>query len=170
MIWFLHPPGYWLLRSESLFKFLSSSGKYQYSNMKLISQCFGVFSVTSLPKKVWTKLLKIQLNEILHELKSLIVRLFPTYGGGPLVHTVQATFALILLCFSRGGCLNLCTQHGEFLAEECALSLSWGSSISITVHIWASSKESLCITFLFLDVLLTLIISTHYQVDERTRV
>ena len=67
---------------------------------------------------------KIQLNEILHELRSLHVRLFPTYGGGPLVHTVQATFALILLCFSRGGCLNLCTQHGEFLAEECALSLS----------------------------------------------
>ena len=51
----------WILafkKWNSLFKFLSSSGKYQYSNMKLISQCFGVFSVTSLPKKVWTKLLK----------------------------------------------------------------------------------------------------------------
>lgn len=112
---------------------------------------------------------KIQLKEILHELKSR-VRLFPTYGGGPLVHMVQVTFALILLCSSRGGCLNLCTQHGDLPAEECALSLSRGSSVSITVHIWASSKESLCITLLFLDVLLTLIISTHYQVDERTRV
>lgn len=38
---------------------------------------------------------KIQLNEILHELKSLTIRLIHTGGRGPFVHMVQVTFAFI---------------------------------------------------------------------------
>ena len=72
--------------------------------MKLISQRFGAFSAFA--KEGVNKAPRNQLNEILHELKSLNIRLAHAHGGGPFVHVVQVTFAFI---FTWHGYLNLCT-------------------------------------------------------------
>lgn len=122
--------------------------------MKLTILCFGVFSVTfSLPKKVWTKLLEINWK-VLHESKSLNIKLIHAYGRSYFVHRVQVSLAFV---FRWNGYLNLCTQHGEVSSDACAVSLCLRSTISITMCTWASPSESLCIPFLFLDWLL------HYQ-------
>lgn len=102
----LTPP--WMLafkKWHSLLQFLSSSWKvsiFQYEVHQSVLWC--VFS-HFFAKEGVNKAPKIQLSEILHELKSLNVTLIHTCGGGPFVHMAQVTFAFI----SHGGCLNLCT-------------------------------------------------------------